>query len=68
MYEVAKQYYSKYGNIHIPQGKKYKKYELGSWIHTQRRKSGYAWYSVESRKGQMGRVLSSSKNVLRTDW
>jgi hypothetical protein len=38
MYEVAKQYYSKYGNIHIPQGKKYKKYELGSWIHTQRRK------------------------------
>lgn len=38
MYEIAKQYYAKYGDIHIPQGKKYKKHELGSWIHTQRRK------------------------------
>lgn len=38
MYRVAEQYFEEYGDIHIAQGKKYKNHELGSWIHTQRRK------------------------------
>ena len=37
MYKVAKQYFDEHGDIHIAQGKKYRNYELGSWIHTQRR-------------------------------